>query len=178
MTTQSTVEQGSTDLQDLSRHADVELEMLRKQPFNWPLAIGFTVVVLAVIGFLVIYNHVTNGFFTGAERSQAPVEEVATLPAAPPTPLEQARTWQDENLAATVFGNLPIQEHGGRIFLVYVAASGDSISGIVQGYLHCASWEPADRDEILRLTVERHAQRYHRGLWPGDVVLLQVPRLD
>jgi hypothetical protein len=106
------------------------------------------------------------------------VEEAESPPAAPPTPLENARTWQDENLVGTVFGSAPIQEQGGRFFLAYVATSGDSISGIVQGYLHCAQWKPADRDEIQRLAMELHAQRYHRGLWPGDVVLLQIPRVD
>jgi hypothetical protein len=157
---------------------DPELEALSRDKFNWPLAIGFAVVVVAAIGFLAYYSRLTHRQDSVADKPQVPVEEVAPLTAFPATPLEKALKWQADNFAGTIFETLPVQPLDGRFFIVYSAASGDSIGGIVRRYVSSAGRMPADGALILRLAVEQHAAEYHRGLWPGDEVLLLIEPLS
>jgi hypothetical protein len=162
----------SPRLQPLHDRGSGELELLKKDRFSWPLAIGFAVAVLAVVGLLAYLSRSRDSLPTGADRPPAESTQAPAALPLPLTPLERATEWQKETLAGTPFANLRIQPVKGRHFLVYLAAPGDSIRSIVDRYLESARSAPADRGEVLRRAEATHRLRYHRVLWPDDEVYL------
>jgi hypothetical protein len=178
MTTQNLHGRESPGVSRASDRENAELELLKSDRFSWPLAIGFAVFVLAVVGFLAYQGRARNSIPAEAGPPAAAAE--APAPAPPPlSPLQRASAWQHENLAGTSFANLAIRPDKGRHYLVYTAVKGDTIRSIVERYLEAARSEPAARGEVLRLAEGTHRLRYHRVLWPDDEVylLLEPPGL-
>jgi hypothetical protein len=111
-----------------------------------------------------------------ATRPEVPVTETKAELPQPLSPRRRAEEWRDALLGGTRFEGLPLEERSGRLYLVYTVRPGDSFAAIASAYLLSAGPDLTDAEEVRRSAERFHQERYGRALWPGDEMLLAVPR--
>jgi hypothetical protein len=157
---------------------DPSIELLKTADSYWFLSIILIVLVVGIVGLFVYSNFVQSVPSNIRERQQVQVEKPSPHVTPETSPIESARRWRDDHLAATEFAAVPIRDADGDCFLVYTAQKGDSLSGVLAHYRPYVSSGSSDWGEICNSARAHHDRQYGHILWPGDEIWLLLPRAE